>query len=335
MTTDPTPDTTRALVWTADLVPPNTTVPTTNQVAGIAAELAVLRRDAIDDVAARGLIINPYVAVAAQMAGQLLARFERDRAERAALSNDMLDIRGLLAPAGQPPIVPPGMLAGPAVAPSVEWLLADRRTALGRVQAYSAIQAQLVRRLDTLAARIARVHTLATHAPDMRVPAEELLAATAARPGDDDPRPYLEEFWCWVTPPGEEDHEHDWSRECDWGWRCNLCGRRTDGGPCPDHAPLHVPGLRLVGCTAEPRHWLFGVDAEDYGMPCWWCAADELQDKVNELTVCRHWAWRSWRITYWVLRRLPLVTLVGSEMKFGNGHRGCLTDARWRWRWSR
>jgi hypothetical protein len=29
-----------------------------------------------------------------------------------------------------------------------------------------------------------------------------------------------------------------------YAFRCNICDRTLTDGPCPDHAPLNVPGLR-------------------------------------------------------------------------------------------
>lgn len=101
------------------------------------------------------------------------------------------------------------------------------------------------------------------------------------------PSPYREAFKCFVpTSPDEdpEDHEHDWSIPCDYGYMCNQygCGFRTDQEPCPDHAPLTAPpGLRLVECSHRPRHYLFAHDRDDYGHGCPVCRAIQAENRAS------------------------------------------------------
>lgn len=152
---------------------------------------------------------------------------------------------------------------------------------------------------------------------------------------------YREAFVCWASNPGDDypyDHDHpDPGTDCDWGWICNAdgCRIRVDDVPCPEHAPVAFPGLRLVECQAEPRHWLFSHDREDYGHGCPACRSKQLWAQLVELRVSthryRHGGWRRWRVTWWVVRVLRRVGLVrGSGMSWGDGCRGCVE-----WRWDR
>lgn len=145
---------------------------------------------------------------------------------------------------------------------------------------------------------------------------------------------YYELFHCFTTPAGEEDHEHDFKLDCDWGFICNQadCRSRVDFQPCPDHAPIEIPGLRLVECTAEPRHYLYVHDRDDYGANCPACYAGELNQRVMEYEACRHRAWRRWRIARWIVLHLPLT---GYGYRIGNGCQGCLLTDGVRWEWSR
>lgn len=134
--------------------------------------------------------------------------------------------------------------------------------------------------------------------------------------------PYLELF---VTP--------DESPTGEWGFFCNHCGRAVEGVPCPDHAPMAFPGLRLAECDAEPRHILFGHDAQDYGLPCYRCLYQEQIAKERAKHACRHWGWRRWRVTRWVVHYLPIT---GYGYNHGiNGCDGCLVTPAVSWEWTR
>jgi hypothetical protein len=119
-------------------------------------------------------------------------------------------------------------------------------------------------------------------------------------------RAYQEMFVCWGgTEEGQhydlelgyEFHdEHVGPEECRWGWACNLCGLRVDDTPCQTHAPLSVPGLRLVDCLAVPRHHLLVVDREDYGHGCPLCWLDDAQAELAPLQAeaskrAHRWCW--------------------------------------------
>lgn len=151
---------------------------------------------------------------------------------------------------------------------------------------------------------------------------------------------YREEFVCWVpNRPGEDptDHEHDSKIPCEWGWACNVCGARIDDGPCSAHAPSEFPGLRPAECLADPKHHWFGYDADDYGLGCPTCsyvwAMDRLRQLEKDTHGARHWPWRRWRLTNFLLYRVayPLRLVRGSGTSNSHTCRGCI-DIRWRWR---
>lgn len=78
---------------------------------------------------------------------------------------------------------------------------------------------------------------------------------------------------------------------------CNVCGLDVGDVPCPEHAPTMIPGLRLVDCTAGPRHLLWAHDRDDYGYPCPMCVVVQHNAEQSERDRCRHWPWRSWTVT--------------------------------------
>lgn len=115
------------------------------------------------------------------------------------------------------------------------------------------------------------------------------------------------------------------------GFLCSICNRPTDEQPCPDHAPTDVPGLQLVECDATPRHWLWVLDRDDYGAPCFWCERDRYAEREWQADTCRHWPWRRWKLT----RRLAswayqLGVIAGSGTRTGNGCDWCLYHVSWR-----
>lgn len=160
------------------------------------------------------------------------------------------------------------------------------------------------------------------HLLDLVAERDEYLAGAAAPAG------YIEEFHCAATPEGEEDHEHDRALPCRWGFRCNICHRDVGADHCPDHAPLNVPGLRLVDCAATPRHRLWVVDADDYGPPpCWVCDDVRRAAEAAAARACRHWPWRRWRITNHAANlayALGIASGVGG-WSWGDGHNDCVT----------
>lgn len=151
---------------------------------------------------------------------------------------------------------------------------------------------------------------------------------------------YREAFVCWAGDRTEDypfDHECPAGRDCDWGWVCNHdgCLTRTDEYPCPTHAPLAVPGLRLVECQAQPPHVLLAVDREDYGHGCPWCWSNEYRDELWALMEAthryRHGVWRRWKATRRVLRLLHRAGIVrGWSYSHGDGCHGCISGLAWR-----
>lgn len=118
----------------------------------------------------------------------------------------------------------------------------------------------------------------------------------------------------------DEDHP---TGQC--GFICSICRYDVSDGPCPDHAPTDVPGLRLVDCTKEPRHWLWVHDAEDYGCPCYQCLVNEQADRDAEARQCRHWPWRRWKATRWVCGQMYAsgIASSGGTLSWGDGHSWC------------
>lgn len=151
---------------------------------------------------------------------------------------------------------------------------------------------------------------------------------------------YEPSFVCWVpNRPGEDpdDHEHDSAIPCDWGWRCNGngdgCTFRTDTVPCPKHAPVHVPELRLVECVTEPRHWLWVHRNDDYGHGCPLCWVDQKNAQLAPLVHAQllrehRWCWATNRVKR-ALIRLRVMRMSGwsSDCRYRMGH----TRAKWRW----
>ena len=138
---------------------------------------------------------------------------------------------------------------------------------------------------------------------------------------------YLEAFGCRLET--EDDHDHP--GDCDWGYSCSQCGRRVDDGPCPDHAPVEVPGLMLADCDAEPRHaltWFLATDG--YPPPCMYCAYAAMQEAHRGCEHSHHRAWRRWKVTRKVAGRLYSLGVVsGYSLVGGGGCNGCLTGFRW------
>ncbi len=111
-----------------------------------------------------------------------------------------------------------------------------------------------------------------------------------------------------------------------YAFACNICDRDVGDGPCPDHAPTEFPGLRLVDCAADPPHLVWVYEREDYGCPCFVCMAEEQAKRDAEARQCRHWPWRSWKVTGRVARWLYALGIVsGTCWSLGDGHDGCVT----------
>ncbi len=119
-----------------------------------------------------------------------------------------------------------------------------------------------------------------------------------------------------------------------YAFHCNICDRTLNDGPCPDHAPLHVPGLRPFECDVTPAHLGWVVDAEDYGVPCPWCLLTAEMAHAAELEIRRDWhsRWRGWavarRVAAWAYAA-GVVAGYGVGTCQQPGHSWCLRSARW------
>jgi hypothetical protein len=154
--------------------------------------------------------------------------------------------------------------------------------------------------------------------------------------------PYLEVFGCHDATEDGCKHED----VCAYGFTCGTCGRPVDDGPCPDHAPLNVPGLVLAECDATPRHpHTFFFASEAYPPPCMYCSYDALRREHAPCRHSHHGAWRSWDVTHAVLHRLRMLGAVsGGWMSWDEHCRGCVSHLRlggstyvlgWpKWKWS-
>lgn len=148
---------------------------------------------------------------------------------------------------------------------------------------------------------------------------------------------YRPSFVCWRWDGGDKDdlydHAHYHPAEvCDWGWVCNSdgCLFRTDEIPCPDHAPMTFPGLRLVECQSEPPHLLFVHDCDDYGHGCPACHAKRLWADLVPLAEtaerrAHRWCWVSNRLKRAAIR----LRLAQATVYWGSSCRH--VDVKWRW----
>lgn len=139
--------------------------------------------------------------------------------------------------------------------------------------------------------------------------------------------PYLESFRCRFDTG--EGCEHD--GYCDWGWACGTCARWLSDGPCPDHAPLDVPGLELAECTSESRHprtWFPATDS-GYPPPCMYCCHNNLSKAHEGCEHSHHRRWRrSWLVAKLVRYGYSLGIVAGSMYAWDAHCRGCLTHIR-------
>lgn len=148
---------------------------------------------------------------------------------------------------------------------------------------------------------------------------------------------YRELFVCWASDPDSNpddwpfDHEHD--GDCDWGWICNTdgCAWRADESPCPQHVPS-VPGLRLVECSADPRHWLWVVDREDYGHGCPLCWCDRTASELAPLKAAADRRAHRWCWVFNRLKRAAIGLRLVSLWSVGGDPWGCWhVTVKWRW----
>jgi hypothetical protein len=115
-------------------------------------------------------------------------------------------------------------------------------------------------------------------------------------------------------------------------WECSRCDHDVSDEPCPDHAPLaDLPGLRLIECDANPKHYTWVHQRDDYGVPCPWCLLADHAKREAEARQCRHWGWRRTR----AFRKLVgvayiLGVITGSGSTWGDGHDWCVTITHFR-----
>jgi hypothetical protein len=128
--------------------------------------------------------------------------------------------------------------------------------------------------------------------------------------------------------------------DCAW-FACNLCGRdvSADNQGCPGHAPHDVPGLNRAECWANPPHapvWTLDGEQNGYGNPCPQCMYDGVAADLARANRCRHWPWRRWRATGWLVRKAyTLGVISGSGSMWGSGeydHKWCVQGLRRRGR---
>lgn len=110
-------------------------------------------------------------------------------------------------------------------------------------------------------------------------------------------------------------------------FECSNCDRDVTDEPCPDHAPLgDLPGLRLMNCQAEPRHYVWVHQREDFGAYCPGCLIAQYAEREAEARRCRHWPWRRWAITRRLIstaRTLGIISGYGINLS-GDHHDSCV-----------
>lgn len=129
------------------------------------------------------------------------------------------------------------------------------------------------------------------------------------------------------------EEELDDAGEMVFGWRCNICDRDVETGPCPEHRPEIPAGLRAAECWAEPKHdVVWAVDRDDYGFPCLYCQYDSLYARHEGCEHARHGRWRRWRIAHRAARWAYALGIIagGGGSHYGGGCHGCLTSVIWR-----
>lgn len=150
--------------------------------------------------------------------------------------------------------------------------------------------------------------------------------------------PYKELF-VWAYDDGQE------APEC--GFVCNVCERQVGDGPCPDHAPSRVPGLRLIGCDATPRHpHMWAIDSEAPEPMCLHCTYEHVRDTYSRFEHAQHGTWRRWRATHWLARKAYALGIVAGHWVSLSTHcSSCIGGIYWRgsrvyvlgwptWKWS-
>jgi hypothetical protein len=110
-------------------------------------------------------------------------------------------------------------------------------------------------------------------------------------------------------------------------FECSQCDREVDDEPCPDHAPLtDLPGLRLIECDADPKHYTWVHQRDDYGIPCPWCLLNDQAKQDAEARQCRHLRWRRTRAFRWLAgMAYSLGVISGSCHSKADGCDWCVT----------
>lgn len=141
--------------------------------------------------------------------------------------------------------------------------------------------------------------------------------------------PYKEIMVCRQAEPDEfGDWDCSHRDPCDWSFICAVCRRDVSAGPCPDHAPLDVLGLRRIECTeGHARTWV--LDDDGYEPPCPWCAIASEMKAHEGCEHSHHGRWRRWRIVHRALSRLYSLGIVkGWASSYSPYCRGCAHGIR-------
>lgn len=97
----------------------------------------------------------------------------------------------------------------------------------------------------------------------------------------------------------------------------------------PPEAP---EGFVRIPCDADPPHWpTYTVADSDFYMPpnCLHCQYQALMERHAPCEHSRHWPWRRWAVTRWLLRRAYSIGLTAGHGYVWNGHcDGCVTGIR-------
>lgn len=142
---------------------------------------------------------------------------------------------------------------------------------------------------------------------------------------------------CVCTGPYLEILADGDQRENEIYFVCATCDTDVTWQPCPEHAPVDVPGLVLAECdAAEPhaRTWVLARE-NGYGTPCPWCLLADARAAHDGCEHALHGRWRSWSVTKRVLSLLSRVGAATYAARYSKDCRGCRTNIRIGWRRSR
>lgn len=116
--------------------------------------------------------------------------------------------------------------------------------------------------------------------------------------------------------------------ECDFF--CNQCFRPLSGHntPCPEHAPVNIPGLQVTECgqpEEHPRSFVY-ADNGGYGAPCMYCVHASMKEAHEGCEHARHLFWFRWHRVVRALKRLRIVR----SFYYTSGCR-CAPVTAWAW----